>query len=150
LAKVADSDTILGLLFGAAGDQDHLVQVLLHSVFPFFGIRAKPLSKPHTDRLWPTLSKNRIELSIYSLYRNILHWLALCSLGHPRNGDSQMLRAALTFFVIGLIAMVLGANNVAGLSVDLGKTLLVVFLVLAILSAVTGVFFGGRATKHLP
>jgi uncharacterized membrane protein YtjA (UPF0391 family) len=59
-----------------------------------------------------------------------------------------MIRAAITFFILGLVAMVLGANNVAGLSVEIGRILLGVFIVLAILS-----FFGhlitGRGTKSL-
>jgi len=45
-----------------------------------------------------------------------------------------MLNAAITFFVIGLVAYLLGAGGIAGLSVSIGQTLLVVFLVLAIIS----------------
>ena len=59
-----------------------------------------------------------------------------------------MLRAALAFFVIGLIAVVLGANNIAGISIDLGKTLLTVFLVLAVISFVASLVTG-RGSKHL-
>jgi len=58
-----------------------------------------------------------------------------------------MLRAALAFFVLALIAMFLGANGIAGLSVEVGKLLLMVFLVLAVISAVFGLI-GGR--KSLP
>ncbi len=57
-----------------------------------------------------------------------------------------MLRAAIAFFVIGLLAYALGAGGVAGLSVDLGKTLLIVFLVLAVLSFV-GNLLRGRGPK---
>lgn len=45
-----------------------------------------------------------------------------------------MLRAAIAFFVIGLIAFILGAGNIAGVSIEIGQTLLVVFLVLAVIS----------------
>ncbi|HVK18587.1 MAG TPA: DUF1328 domain-containing protein [Fimbriiglobus sp.] len=45
-----------------------------------------------------------------------------------------MLRLALLFLVIALIAMVLGAGNVAGLSMDIAWILFVVFLVLAVIS----------------
>jgi uncharacterized membrane protein YtjA (UPF0391 family) len=45
-----------------------------------------------------------------------------------------MLRLALLFFVIALIAMLLGFTGVAGLSMDIAWILVVVFLVLAIIS----------------
>ena len=60
-----------------------------------------------------------------------------------------MLRAAILFFVIGLVAMLLGATGFAGLSVDIGKTLLIVFLVLAVLSFLVSLF-QGRSPKILP
>jgi uncharacterized membrane protein YtjA (UPF0391 family) len=58
-----------------------------------------------------------------------------------------MLRAALAFFVLALIAMVLGASGVAGISMDIGKTLLVVFLILAAISFVAGMVTGRRPTS---
>lgn len=45
-----------------------------------------------------------------------------------------MLYAAITFFVIALVAFVLGLIGVAGLSIQIGTTLLVVFMVLAVIS----------------
>lgn len=39
-----------------------------------------------------------------------------------------MLRAAIIFFVLAIIAMVFGAYGVAGLSVGIGRILLFVFL----------------------
>ncbi len=60
-----------------------------------------------------------------------------------------MLRAALAFFVLALIAMVLGASGVAGVSMDIGKTLLVVFLILAAISFVAGMVTG-RGRKSIP
>jgi uncharacterized membrane protein YtjA (UPF0391 family) len=59
-----------------------------------------------------------------------------------------MIRAAITFFILGLVAMVLGANNVAGLSIEIGRILLGVFIVLAVLSFL-GHLFTGRSTKSL-
>jgi len=60
-----------------------------------------------------------------------------------------MLRAAIAFFILGIVAILLGVTGVAGVSIEIGKLLLVVFLVLAVLS-----FFGGTWTgkgpKHLP
>lgn len=55
-----------------------------------------------------------------------------------------MLRAALGFFVLALIAIVLGAGNIAGVSMEVGKMLLFVFLVLAVLSFVASLFTGRR------
>ena len=45
---------------------------------------------------------------------------------------------ALVFFIIALIAYVFGARGVAGLSAGVGKTLLFVFLILAVIFAVIG------------
>jgi uncharacterized membrane protein YtjA (UPF0391 family) len=60
-----------------------------------------------------------------------------------------MIRAAIGFFILGIIAMLLGANNVAGISIEVGKTLLFVFILLAVLSAIVGLVMG-RGTKLLP
>lgn len=60
-----------------------------------------------------------------------------------------MLRAAIVFFVIGLVAMLLGAGGVGGLSVEIGRTLLVVFLVLAVISFIASLITG-RTPKSLP
>ena len=45
---------------------------------------------------------------------------------------------ALVFFVIAIIAYLLGARGVAGMTAGIGRTLLFVFLVLAILFAIIG------------
>lgn len=60
-----------------------------------------------------------------------------------------MLRAALGFFVLALIAVVLGANGVAGMSMEAGKLLLIVFLVFAAISGVIGLVSGRGGTKQL-
>ena len=53
-----------------------------------------------------------------------------------------MLRAAVTFFIIGLLAILLGANNIAGVSIELGKVLLFVFLALAVVSFLVAMVTG--------
>jgi uncharacterized membrane protein YtjA (UPF0391 family) len=60
-----------------------------------------------------------------------------------------MLRAAITFFIIGIVAMLLGLGNVAGISVEVGKTLLFVFLVLAVISFVVSLVTGRRSGPPL-
>ncbi|HWU42838.1 MAG TPA: DUF1328 domain-containing protein [Bdellovibrio sp.] len=45
-----------------------------------------------------------------------------------------MLQAAIAFFILAIVAFVLGANGVAGLSMEIGRLLLIVFLVLAVIS----------------
>jgi uncharacterized membrane protein YtjA (UPF0391 family) len=59
-----------------------------------------------------------------------------------------MIRAAIGFFLIGLLAFTLGAYNIAGLSIELGKMLLLVFIVLAIISFLVKLTTGKR-TKDL-
>ena len=45
-----------------------------------------------------------------------------------------MIQAAIAFFVLALVAIFLGATGIAGLSMEIAKILLGVFLVLAIFS----------------
>nr|WP_247378544.1 DUF1328 family protein [Halorientalis brevis] len=47
-----------------------------------------------------------------------------------------LLELAIGFFILALVAGVLGAGGVAGLSMDIAKWLVVAFVVLAILSLV--------------
>ena len=51
---------------------------------------------------------------------------------------SGLLSLAIVFFVIALIAYVLGARGMAGMSAGIGRTLLFVFLVLAIIFLIAG------------
>jgi len=60
-----------------------------------------------------------------------------------------MLRAAIAFFVIGLLAMALGAGGFAGMSLEIGRMLLGVFVILALVSFVVGIASGKRSTKSL-
>ena len=55
-----------------------------------------------------------------------------------------MLRAALMFFFIGLVAMVLGATGVAGISIEAGRLLLGVFVVLAVVSFAVALITGKK------
>jgi uncharacterized membrane protein YtjA (UPF0391 family) len=54
-----------------------------------------------------------------------------------------MLRAALIFFALALVAIIFGATGFAGVSMDIGKTLLAVFLVLAVISFIGSLVMGG-------
>jgi uncharacterized membrane protein YtjA (UPF0391 family) len=60
-----------------------------------------------------------------------------------------MLRAALGFFVVAIVAMLLGAGDVAGISMEMGRMLLFVFLALAVVSLIVGLI-QGRTPKQLP
>jgi len=45
---------------------------------------------------------------------------------------------AIVFFIIAIVAYVLGARGVAGMSAGIGRTLLFVFLVLAVILVIVG------------
>lgn len=60
-----------------------------------------------------------------------------------------MVRAAIGFFVIALIAYFLGASGIGGLSMEIGRLLLVVFLILAAISFV-GSLITGKGTPKIP
>ncbi len=60
-----------------------------------------------------------------------------------------MLRAALLFFVLALVAILFGATGFAGVSMEIGRILLIVFLVLAVISFLGGMLTG-RNPKMLP
>ena len=59
-----------------------------------------------------------------------------------------MLRAAIGFFALALIAILFGATGFAGLSMEIGRTLLSVFLILAVVSFVAHLVTG-RSNKQL-
>lgn len=54
-----------------------------------------------------------------------------------------MLRAALGFWILALVSIVLGAFGVAGISFDVGRALWAVFLVLAAFSFIVGLATSG-------
>lgn len=55
-----------------------------------------------------------------------------------------MLRASIIFFAIALVAYILGATGLAGLSMEMGKIIIFVFLVLAAISFVGSLFTGRK------
>ncbi len=59
-----------------------------------------------------------------------------------------MLRAAIAFFVIGLLALLFGAAGIAGISLEIGKTILGIFVVLAVISYVVSLL-GNKRSSHL-
>ena len=56
-----------------------------------------------------------------------------------------MIRASIAFFVIALLAIIFGATGLAGVSMEIGKTLLLVFLVLSAVSLVISLVSGRKA-----
>lgn len=63
-----------------------------------------------------------------------------------------MLQAAISLFVIAILAFILGANNIAGVSVELGKILFFVFIALSIISFLGNLFYkkGSSGNPPLP
>ena len=60
-----------------------------------------------------------------------------------------MLRAAIAFFVLALVAFLLGASGVGGVSMEIGKVLIFAFLALAVVSLIVGLV-SGRRTNLIP
>lgn len=60
-----------------------------------------------------------------------------------------MLRAALAFFILAIVAYVLGASGIAGMSMEIGQLLLGIFLVLAIIGAVVGLLQGRKGSTRI-
>jgi uncharacterized membrane protein YtjA (UPF0391 family) len=60
-----------------------------------------------------------------------------------------MLRAAITFFILALVAYILGAYQVAGISAEIGKVLLGLFLFISILLFISALFIGSRLKRQL-
>lgn len=53
-----------------------------------------------------------------------------------------MLRAALGFFIVGLVAYIFGSFGLAGVSIEIGRILLIGFLILAAISVVLSLIVG--------
>lgn len=49
-----------------------------------------------------------------------------------------MLRAAIAFFILAILAYALGSSGIAGMSVEIGRVLLTVFLIVAVISLLVG------------
>jgi len=61
-----------------------------------------------------------------------------------------MLRAAITFLVLALISILFGAYGLAGLSLEIGRTLLFIFLILAGVSFAASLVSDPRGKPPLP
>jgi uncharacterized membrane protein YtjA (UPF0391 family) len=57
-----------------------------------------------------------------------------------------MLKVSIAFFVLGL-TILLGANGVGGMTVDIGKTLLFIFLILTVISFIASLVVGKKIIK---
>ena len=65
--------------------------------------------------------------------------LTLASLGLIAQAlPGGLISLAIVFFIIAILAYVLGARGVAGMSAGIGRTLLFVFLVLAVIMLIFG------------
>ncbi|HMN67575.1 MAG TPA: DUF1328 domain-containing protein [Bdellovibrionales bacterium] len=51
-----------------------------------------------------------------------------------------MLYAAMFFFALGLVAVLMGATDIGGVSMEMGQTLLGMFLILAVVSLMVSLF----------
>ncbi len=60
-----------------------------------------------------------------------------------------MLRASILFLLIALLAMLLGMYGIAGISFELGKFLLFVFLAFSIVAFIVSILFDERH-RHPP
>ncbi len=51
---------------------------------------------------------------------------------------ADLISLAILFFVLALIAAIVGARGIAGISMEIAKWLIIAFIVLAIISALLG------------
>jgi uncharacterized membrane protein YtjA (UPF0391 family) len=57
-----------------------------------------------------------------------------------------MIRAAIAFFALAIVAYVVGANGIAGMSMEVGKILVVVFVAVAVISVIVSLVTGKKPT----
>ncbi len=55
-----------------------------------------------------------------------------------------MIRAAFSFFILALVAFIFGAYGVAGLSMEIARIILGIFLILAVVSLIAAITTGGK------
>jgi uncharacterized membrane protein YtjA (UPF0391 family) len=53
----------------------------------------------------------------------------------------MLVNLAILFFIIAVVAYVCGAKGLAGFTAGIGRTLLFVFIILAVLSFLAGMFY---------
>lgn len=61
-----------------------------------------------------------------------------------------MIRAAISFFIVGLLSLFLGLYGVAGFTFEVGRLLLLVFLVLGVLSVLASIIAGRKPRSPPP
>lgn len=71
-----------------------------------------------------------------ALSLNLGYWLSDVALGVPLQFTGDFLHWAVVFFIIAIIAAVLGARGVAGISMAVAKWFVIIFIVLAIISLI--------------
>lgn len=69
----------------------------------------------------------------------IWHWPIL---GKDILRGVPMLRAAILFFILAVVALALGLGGIAGLSMEIARILIGVFIILAIISGLVHIFRG--------
>jgi len=69
----------------------------------------------------------------------------LATVGLVAQSVPNLLWLAIVFFVIAIVAYVLGARGVAGMSAGIGRTLLFVFVILAVIIAIFSLMGRGTA-----
>lgn len=74
-------------------------------------------------------------MSLSSLPATVATQLASLE-GTPLLFSGQFLQYAVVFFVIAIVAAVLGARGIAGVTMEIAKWLVIIFLVLAVVSIV--------------
>lgn len=65
----------------------------------------------------------------------------------PNRKEDAMLRAAIVFFIIAIVAFIFGATGIAGVSMEVGRMLLLVFLALAVISFLINLVGGRRGHR---
>lgn len=58
-----------------------------------------------------------------------------------------MLKASISFFILGLLSFLLGAGGAANVSIQVGKNLLIVFLIFSLISFIGGITTGKSKDK---
>lgn len=53
--------------------------------------------------------------------------------------ENMLIRAALGFWIMALISIILGASHIGGVTFETGRALLFVFMILAVVSFVAGI-----------
>ncbi len=60
-----------------------------------------------------------------------------------------MVRVAITFFILAIIAYIVGATGIAGVSLEIGKIFLVAFLFISIITFLISLITG-KSGRHMP